>query len=223
MGERIMESNWELGKARSNYHFDKTQPDDDAFKICGQFAGDWQDELENAYANMSVVTWPSRWKREGKTDPRGNLAQYEINDIINAGGDPEQPMYQGSTTIGPAMENMIKTLGLISPRHKLHIQHTGESVAMHFDKHYEVNDHPDEVHRFLIALTDWEPGQFIIFGNKVCEKWKAGHFLTFDWQNMPHGTANASFHKRPLLSVIGIATPKTMEILAGNADIIHAV
>ena len=153
-----MKSNWELGKELSNYHFDKSLKDTDAYQKCGRFVGDWKDELEESYKTMASVTWNNRWDKHGKKDPRGNLSENEIKDIIDAGGDPEMSMYQGSYTIGPVMQQMIDTLGMDNCRHKLHIQVTGEVVTMHMDKHYEVED-GREARRFLIALEDWEPGQ----------------------------------------------------------------
>jgi hypothetical protein len=124
-------------------------------------------------------------------------------------------MYHGTRDIGPQMQRMIDILGMENPRHKLHIQLTGESVAMHLDKHYEAEEKHDgkEVRRFLIALADWEPGQFVVFGNQICERWVAGSILTFEWKDMPHGTANASLHKRPFLSVVGSVTDKTRDFV----------
>jgi len=189
-----MKTNWELGKELSNYHFDKSIKDTDSFRKCGRFVGDWKDEL-------------------GKKDPRGNLAENEIKDIINAGGDPDMTMYQGSYTIGPVMQKMIDALGMDNCRHKLHIQLPGEVVTMHMDKHYELDG--GEARRFLIALEDWEPGQFMMFGNQLCERWTAGDIITWEWRDIPHATANASLHKRPLLAVTGVVT-ETTHILLDN-------
>ena len=207
----FMKSNWELGKELSNYHFDKSIKDEDAFRKCGRFVGDWKDELEESYKTMASVTWNNRWNKHGKKDPRGNLSENEIKDIIDAGGDPDMTMYQGSYTIGPVMQQMIDTLGMDNCRHKLHIQVTGEVVTMHMDKHYELEG--GEARRFLIALEDWEPGQFMLFGNQVCERWTAGDIITWEWKDMPHGTANCSLYKRPMLAVTGVVTEKTQDLL----------
>lgn len=215
-------SNWELGKEISGYHFDTDEPDDNAFQICGRFNGDWKQELQEAYKTMKPVTWENRWTEYGKTDPRGNLTEHEHNDLINVGANPDQVLYQGSLTFGPTMMKMVDTLGMADARQKLHIQNTGESVVMHFDKHYDYPD-PDNTRRFLIALEDWQPGQFIIFGNKQCDKWKAGDIITFDWQNIPHATANASFYNRPLLQVTGTMTEKTRDILRNEPGTVYDI
>ena len=208
-----MKSNWELGKELSNYHFDKSIKDTESYQKCGRFVGDWKDELEEAYKTMASVTWNNRWHKHGKTDPRGNLAQNELKDIIDAGGDPEISMYQGSYTIGPVMQQMIDTIGMERSRHKLHIQVTGEVVSMHMDKHYEKETNGGEARRFLVALEDWEPGQILIFGNQICERWTAGDIITWEWKDMPHGTANCSLHKRPMLAVTGIVTKQTQDLI----------
>ena len=206
-----MKTNWELGKELSNYHFDKSIKDTDSFRKVGRFIGDWKDELEEAYKTMASVTWNNRWHKHGKKDPRGNLAENEIKDIINAGGDPDMTMYQGSYTIGPVIQKMIDALGMDNCRHKLHIQLPGEVVTMHMDKHYELDG--GEARRFLIALEDWEPGQFMMFGNQLCERWTAGDIITWEWRDIPHATANASLHKRPLLAVTGVVTDMTQDLL----------
>jgi len=208
---KSMKTNWELGKELSNYHFDKSIKDTDSFRKCGRFVGDWKDELEEAYKTMASVTWNNRWHKHGKKDPRGNLSENEIKDIIDAGGDPDMTMYQGSYTIGPVMQKMIDALGMDNCRHKLHIQLPGEVVTMHMDKHYELDG--GEARRFLIALEDWEPGQFVLFGNQMCERWTAGDIITWEWRDIPHATANASLHKRPLLAVTGVVTERTHELL----------
>jgi hypothetical protein len=106
---------------------------------------------------------------------------------------------------------MINALGMDNCRHKLHIQLPGEVVTMHMDKHYELDG--GEARRFLIALEDWEPGQFVVFGNQLCERWTAGDIITWEWRDIPHATANASLHKRPLLAVTGVVTDTTQDLL----------
>ena len=209
----LNKSNWELGKETSSYHFDKSIKDTSAYSICGRFEGDWMEELQEAYKTMDSVTWANRWNVHGKTDPRGDLSKNELKDIIDAGGDPEQSLYQGSYTIGPVLQQMIDTFAMEDSRHKLHIQLTGETVSMHIDKHYEVGNSNSAARRFLVALEDWEPGQFMVFGNQMCDRWQAGDIITWEWQDMPHATANASLYKRSLLAVTGTMTDATYQIL----------
>jgi hypothetical protein len=72
--------------------------------------------------------------------------------------------------------------------------------------------------RVQIQLTDWESGQFWSYGNYCHSRWRAGEVTTFDWQNLPHATANASHHPRVTLQVTGVRTPATDQYLAQLAN-----
>jgi hypothetical protein len=43
--------------------------------------------------------------------------------------------------------------------------------------------------------------------------WRAGDVTTFDWQNLPHSTANAGHNPRITLQITGVITDKTKEFL----------
>ena len=57
------------------------------------------------------------------------------------------------------------------------------------------------------------PGQFLIYGNQIFDRWQSGHIHYFDWQNLPHATANASLHPRPMLVLTGVMTDRTRELI----------
>ena len=102
---------------------------------------------------------------------------------------------------------------LDSVRSKLHIQFTGEVLNMHIDKLYDLDADPKNVIRIMVMLQDWEPGQFIMYGNEQFDRWRAGDIHKFDWPNIPHATANASNKPRPMLVVTGVMTDTTHKIL----------
>jgi hypothetical protein len=90
----------------------------------------------------------------------------------------------------------------------------GQVWHLHIDKLYKwFPDDPSKVMRIFIALTDWEPGQFWEYGNYHHNHWRAGDVTCFDWQNVPHSTANAGFHPRVTLQLTGIVTDQTREFL----------
>jgi len=62
-------------------------------------------------------------------------------------------------------------------------------------------------------LTDWTPGHWFGYGNYTYTGWKAGEFHTFDLDNTPHYTANASYVPRVSLMITGIRTPATEDFL----------
>ena len=44
-------------------------------------------------------------------------------------------------------------------------------------------------------------------------EWHAGDVHTFDWQNIPHSTANAGHGPRITLQITGVETDKTRDFL----------
>ena len=70
--------------------------------------------------------------------------------------------------------------------------------------------------RYFIALNDWQPGQFYIYGNTVYDRWRAGEVHWFRWQDVPHATANASHAARYTLQVSGVKTARTEEIIKSS-------
>ena len=113
----------------------------------------------------------------------------------------------------PSLQVMTDYFGLNSVKSKLHIQFTGEVLNMHIDKLYDLDEDPNKVIRIMVMLQDWEPGQFIMYGNEQFDRWRAGDIHTFDWQNTPHATANASNKPRPMLVVTGVKTDVTNRLL----------
>ena len=97
---------------------------------------------------------------------------------------------------------------------RIHVQHPGQVWNLHLDKleKWAPTD-PASVLRVQIQLTDWQPGQFWTYGNYSHTMWSAGDVTSFDWQNIPHATANASHHPRVTLQVTGVQTDQTRDFL----------
>jgi hypothetical protein len=103
---------------------------------------------------------------------------------------------------------------------RIHVQKPGEVWNLHLDKLEKWNPtNPDSVIRIQVALTDWQPGQFWSYGNYQHSMWKVGEVTTFDWQNLPHSTANASHYPRVTLQITGVKTPATEQFLAELASV----
>ena len=97
---------------------------------------------------------------------------------------------------------------------RIHVQLPGELWNLHIDKLYKwAPENPDSIMRIFIQLTDWQPGQFWEYGNYHWNQWRAGDISTFDWQNIPHCTANAGYQPRVTFQLTGIKTEKTQEML----------
>ena len=129
-------------------------------------------------------------------------------------------IYRGLTDFSkcPTIQKMIDFFELKDVKAKLHIQFTGDVLNMHIDKLYDLDEDPNKVIRIMVMLEDWEPGQFIMYGNKMFDRWKKGDIHKFDWMNIPHATANASLHPRPMLVITGVMIDKTKEIISTQLD-----
>ena len=210
----MTKSNWEDAKARSNYHFNKWHTDTDCVKHLGKFTGGWQTELQSVINDATPLNWSNRRQGTGREDTNINV-EAEENDLRNAGADPKMTIYRGlkDYTKCPSSQVMTDYFGLNSVKSKLHIQFTGEVLNMHIDKLYDLDEDPNKVIRVMVMLQDWEPGQFIMYGNEQFDRWRAGDIHTFDWQNTPHATANASNKPRPMLVITGVKTDVTNKLL----------
>lgn len=60
--------------------------------------------------------------------------------------------------------------------------------------------------RMFLTLTDWCYGQVFGFGTQQWSDWKKGEVTWFEWQNLPHYTANASLFDRPIVRVTGLTS-----------------
>ena len=211
-------SNWQSAQERSRYHFDKWQTDTDAVQHLGRFTGEWQEEIDRAIQDARPLNWSNR--REGTGRPIGDVIAEE-NDLIEAGADPKMTIYRGLKDFSqyPVLQQMTDVFALESVKSKLHVQFTGESLNLHIDKLYDLDADPNNVIRIMVMLQDWEPGQFLMYGNQMFDRWRAGDIHTFDWQNLPHATANASLTPRPMLVVTGVKTEKTRQLLAKDINI----
>ena len=211
-------SNWDQARSKSHYHFDKWQTDTDSIQHLGRFTGDWQQEISRAIQDAHPLNWSNR--RTGTGRPMGDTVAEEA-DLIRAGADPKMTIYRGLKDFSqyPTLQRMTDVFALEPVKSKLHVQFTGEVLNLHIDKLYDLDADPNNVIRIMVMLQDWEPGQFLMYGNQMIDRWRAGDIHTFDWQNLPHATANASLTPRPMLVVTGVKTEKTRQLLTKDINI----
>lgn len=212
-----MISNWETSKAKSNYHFDSKREDrqEDVVFYLGHIDPDWQEEIADIIEKSKPATWASRgYKGEGVAPPREDLAAEEY-DLERSGYGKDYTITHLSWAIPKVLQKHVDAFALEDCMARLHVQKPGEVWNLHIDKlgKWCPEDH-SRVLRVFIQLTDWQPGQFWEFGNFHWNQWTAGEVVTFDWENMPHSTANAGMNPRVTLQLTGIKTEKTSEFLA---------
>lgn len=210
-------SSWDKSREKSNYHFDPAQVDarDHVIISLGHIEPNWQDELEQILAESQPATWETRgFKGEGVYIPRPELAEEEY-DLERVGVDPKVIITDLSWRLGPRLQAISDAFGLADCMNRIHVQRPGQVWNLHIDKLYKwAPDVPDSVMRIFVQLTDWQPGQFWEYGNHHWNQWRAGSVTTFDWQNIPHCTANAGHHARVTLQITGVVTAKTNDFLA---------
>ena len=209
-------SSWDKLKEKSDYHFDPKINDrqEDVLTFLGQLVSNWDDELEQILADARPANWETRgFKGEGVMVPKPELAEEEY-DLERVGIDPKVVITDLAWKLGPKLQALSNSFGLKDCMERIHVQKPGQLWHLHIDKLYKwFPEDPDQVMRIFIQLTDWQPGQFWEYGTYHHRGWRAGEVTTFDWQNLPHSTANAGFHPRVTLQLTGIKTEKTQEML----------
>jgi hypothetical protein len=205
-----MKSSWDETKKRSQYHFDNQQfdPDQDRVIRLGFIEPCWDSELADIVANSRSATWRTRGAA-GKSRPEEELAA-EDYDLEREGYGKDYVISNLNWAIPPVLQEIADRFALEDSMARIHVQLPGQVWNLHLDKLEKWNpDNPDSVLRVQIQLTDWESGQFWSYGNYCHSRWRAGEVTTFDWQNLPHATANASHHPRVTLQVTGVRTTAT--------------
>jgi hypothetical protein len=210
-------SSWDKLKEKSTYHFDSTRIDtkQDVIVSLGHIKPDWDDELQQILADSKPANWETRgFKGEGVFVPKPELADEEY-DLERVGIDPKVIITDLAWKLGPKLQAISDAFALEDCMQRIHVQRPGQLWHRHIDKLYKwFPEDPSRVMRLFIQLTAWQPGQFWEYGNHHWNQWQAGSVTTFDWQNLPHSTANAGHHPRVTLQLTGIVTAQTQEFLA---------
>lgn len=206
-------SAWELTRQRSNYHFDnfKFDPDQDKVTTLGNISPFWQADLDEVIKLAQPKTWRTRGK--GADRPAEEYDQEEY-DLEEQGYGKDYVISDLTWEVPETFNKIAVWFGMDNAKMRLHVQRPGQVWNLHLDKLEKWNpEDPSKVMRIQIALTDWEPGHFWSYGNYIHSGWQAGDVSTFDWQNLPHSTANAGHGPRVTLQITGVATDRTRDFL----------
>ena len=206
-------SSWELTKQRSNYHFDnfRFDPDQDRVTFLGNISPFWKDDLAAVIELAKPRTW--RTRGQGKDRPAEEYDQ-EDYDLEQFGYGKDHVVGDLTWEIPESLERIGLWFAMENSKMRLHVQRPGQVWNLHLDKLEKWNrEDPSKVMRVMIALNDWEPGHFFSYGNYIHTGYRAGDVHTFDWQNLPHSTANAGHSPRIKLQLTGVVTDKTRDFL----------
>jgi hypothetical protein len=207
-------SSWEKSKQKSKYHFDNFKNDPQVDKVIrlGKIVADYTEDVEHAIDTAQPATWRTRGK-VGKTRTEEELAS-EDYDLERFGYGKDHQITHLNWEITPNLKKISELFALDDCMERIHVQMPGEVWNLHLDKLEKwAPEEPWRVMRVQVALTDWEPGHFWSYGNYNHQQWRAGDVTTFDWQNVPHCTANAGHNPRVTFQLTGVITEKTNDFL----------
>ena len=212
---------FDQGKRNSKYHFDYSKKDKvgEWFTVCGKFKGSWEAEVQELAVSSKKINWENiagAANNASMTPARETRIKSQELDIVRGGGDPKMTLVQADTDVSryPIFNKMVEFFAMERVTARAHVQMTGQTFNYHIDAypHYADADQT-RLRRIIVCLEDWEPGHFYIYGTHNYSHWKSGDFHVFKWEDVPHGTANASMKPRTSLIITGLATEKTNQIL----------
>ena len=209
-----MLSSWEETKKRSNYHFDnfKMDPQVDKVTILGKIVSDFSQDVKEIISKAKPATWRTRGSI-GKARPEEEFASEEY-DLEKFGYGKDYIITHLNWELTPKLKRVSNLFGIENCMERIHVQMPGEVWNLHIDKLEKwATEMPSSVVRIFIHLTDWEQGHFWSYGNFVHTQWRSGDVATFDWQNLPHSTANAGHNPRVTLQLTGVVTDTTTEFI----------
>lgn len=234
-------SRWEHNKRHSNFHFDPfLGPDDKSFIIPVRFTNDFSEVVKKAtteHVDMTIGNY--RKRSESKQDK--DLHDGELLDIKRATGKKDIPA-MGKVPIYRKTDNkerintepeydvllrIIKYLDMEVQQARLHVQKLGMVTPIHIDQQmrnaredrrkqwlsHGGDKNPLVLRRWLIHLQDWDYGHVWQFGNTYHQGYKSGSAVTYDWVNMPHGTANFGFNPRVTFQITGFVSNHTQSLI----------
>lgn len=226
------DSRWEFTKSRSRWHFDTArvpQPGIDSYTHVCRFDEDFADTIAQCMPRTKPSSWGTRNNFNKDIAEQGLYsATAEEQDLIRAGADPHSEVFHRTAAEDIELFQKISNyLGMDESMIKFHNQTTGQMLHTHIDnfaarperensfKVTDMDNNPDIMRRFAIMLADWQLGQTFQLGNANFTQWKAGDCITWEWQDMPHSTANMGWWDRPMLQITGYVTERTREVLGG--------
>lgn len=227
-------SSYEYTKTEfSNYHFDKWKKETEGewYHNLGRFVGDWSDDVDKIIEKSKELSWDqstSQGLRPGFKGGDSPMKAQERFDRVQHGLDKTDQtnlVLEDYLDQFPKIKAMVDHWCLEKPSYRAHVQWPGQFFGTHIDKLWHRNPtDPARIVRIIITLADWEPGQFVMYGNCTLMQWHAGDVHIFDTLNVPHGTANISTVPRPNITITGLRTPETDEVLSrANPDSIFKI
>lgn len=226
------QSRWLMTKSFSNYDETRWGPDpiDTVIDRLGIFDLDFVDDIKHAEEhNAGPTTLTDRTGTpEYKDKKSAHYPHAFVNDYEKAGMDIDAfPMFD-SAEKGSTTQQIAEFIGMDFDKAQVgarrdygydlvHIQRPGQMLHYHHDIYYGIMREkdasiawePENFRRIVVFMEDWRPGHVWIAGNTTYSHWRKGECITWNWQDMPHGTANISMSPRYSLHLTGYMTDKS--------------
>ena len=121
---------------------------------------------------------------------------------------------------------LASVLGLEFPQIVMTEQAVGQNIPMHLDVNasasdagFTIDDTIKRGVRIIVFVTDWEPGQVFMMGNRVMTQWHAGNTLFWPVTKYPHGTYNGSHQSCYRIRISGLATEHFNKVIQNDITI----
>jgi len=198
------------------YHFDHEKPNDNDIIFKQKFKGDWDEELDK----FKPIDYSYDF------DIKNTARQWE--EWINLDYDPKSFSKKMSvdSAVTPKFSKIVESV----PFDKTNViqswiteQKPNQHIPYHVDLLTTAGYDPKVVsktgYRMLVFLTDWWPGECMVWGTQTFTQWKAGWILGFPAMKYPHGTANVSHHTGFRLRISGLITDELKSWLDNDSII----
>tara|TARA_A100001515_G_scaffold109477_1_gene90399 strand:+ start:1938 stop:2621 length:684 start_codon:yes stop_codon:yes gene_type:complete len=205
----------------SQYHFDKWKDDNNehdmkykTFRIMTNF----EDLIENFQGTPGTdpdLTRPTTKKHYDLWNQIG----YDSKSTFGR----RQDLIKTKTHFGTTLADI---LGLDYPQIVMTEQRVGQNIPMHMDVNasasdagFGIEDTIERGIRIILFVTDWEPGQVFMMGNRTLSQWRAGETLYWPVTKYPHGTYNGSHKICYRIRISGLATKKFYQTIKNDITI----
>lgn len=210
-------SSWDKTVSNSKYHFDNHgyNPIYDTVYRLGNINAAWDNIVKAVIEKSKPATWATRgYKKADVAIPSNDLTDEEY-DLERMGVNKDIVITNLCWELDSILTNVSNLFALDDCMNRIHVQLPGQVWNLHIDKLQKwCPENPDNVMRIMIQLTDWQPGHFWNYGNFMYHGWRAGDVTTFNWQHVPHSTANAGHSPRVTFQMTGLMTQKTKDFLS---------
>jgi hypothetical protein len=226
-------SSWEYTKTFSNYHFDKWKEEQEGewYHKLGRFVGDWSDDVAKIVDKAKDLSWDQSTSMGKRPGFPGGVSPMKAQEQADRKAHGLEHIDQTNLVLEdyldqfPKIKSMIDYWQLENVSYRAHVQLPGQCFGLHIDKlWHRCPTNPARIVRLILCLEDYEPGQILLYGNSTVTQWRAGDIHMFDTLNVPHATVNLSTKARPNITITGLRTAATDELLmSANKESLYNV